>query len=528
MKGTALSRYCILIFLIVSTGYAQFSPGDLTTAHSNLEGMSNCNNCHTSGDEVTNTKCLTCHTEISALGNAGRGLHAREARGKMCYACHSEHHGRGYKIINFVQNGFDHSRAGYELQGKHKQLSCAGCHQAKFIKGKAAKRAGRTFLGLEQNCLGCHTDYHQGTLGNSCTGCHSQYVFKPASGFNHASAQFKLTGAHTRVDCYRCHTTTVRNGKEFKVFKGIQFASCTNCHKDVHDGKFGNNCTDCHSTDNFKNIKLNGFDHDKTGYKLLGQHRVVKCGGCHGTDLNSKPAHENCTSCHKDYHKGEFALEGKPKDCTNCHTVDGFAPSLYTFSQHQETRFPLLGSHRAQSCQSCHYTNKEWKFKKESIECASCHQNIHGQEISNKFMGQNQCANCHNVDSWMKYKFEHEKTDFQLTGKHSNRKCYDCHKKDETATPPVRKFASLETNCESCHKEVHNYQFKETGKNDCLKCHTTANWLPEKFDHEKTKFSLSGAHSLLDCQKCHKETTRDGVRFIKYKIEDFKCAACHS
>jgi predicted CXXCH cytochrome family protein len=260
---------------------------------------------------------------------------------------------------------------------------------------------------------------------------------------------------------------------------------------------------------------------------LLGQHRVVKCGECHGTDLNSKPEHTNCTSCHKDYHKGEFIASGKSGECSDCHTVSGFSPSLFTLELHQKTRFPLAGSHLAQSCQSCHYSGSEWKFKKDNIECSSCHNNIHGNEISAKFMGNNNCSNCHNVENWLKYSFDHEKTEFKLTGKHASKKCYDCHKKEESTTPPVRKFASLNTYCESCHKEVHNYQFKSTGENDCLKCHTTSNWKAEKFDHNNTRFSLTGAHSLIECEKCHKEAESNGVKFVKYKIEDFKCATCH-
>lgn len=515
------------MLLFIST-YPQFSPGDLSNAHSNLEGMSNCSKCHTSGDEVQNSKCLSCHTEITSLVNSGRGLHAREAKGKQCYACHSEHHGRGFKLINFVQRGFDHSRAGYRLQGKHAKISCAGCHQAKFIKGPAAKRAGRTFLGLEQNCLSCHADFHQGTLGNTCTNCHNQNAFTPAPGFNHASTTFKLTGAHAAVNCSKCHLSTTRNGKEFTVYKGVQFASCTNCHKDIHNGKFGNQCTDCHTTDNFRNVKLGGFDHDKTGFKLLGQHKAVKCADCHGSDLNSKPAHNECLSCHKDYHKGEFLVAEKPKDCSVCHTVDGFSPSLFTLDQHQKSRFPLIGSHLAQPCQACHYTNQEWSFKKASIACVACHTNIHGSEISAKFIGDSNCENCHNTEKWLNYKFDHDETKFKLTGKHAGRKCYDCHTKDNSTPTPVRIFASTKSNCESCHIEVHNNQFTVTGNSDCLRCHTTSGWSAELFDHGLTKFPLTGAHSLIGCERCHKEIEENGIRFINYKIEDFKCASCHS
>ena len=103
----------------------------------------------------------------------------------------------------------------------------------------------------------------------------------------------------------------------------------------------------CMAAENFKNVRLNGFDHDKTGFQLLGQHRVVKCGECHGTDLNSKPEHKNCTNCHKDYHKGEFISTGKSGGCSDCHTVNGFSPSLFTLELHQKNAVP---SRRITSC----------------------------------------------------------------------------------------------------------------------------------------------------------------------------------
>ena len=53
---------------------AQLSPGDLTTAHADLEGMSNCTQCHDLGNKVTNAKCLECHKEIKALITRKEGL----------------------------------------------------------------------------------------------------------------------------------------------------------------------------------------------------------------------------------------------------------------------------------------------------------------------------------------------------------------------------------------------------------------------------------------------------------------------
>jgi len=41
--------------------YGQISPGDLSNAHKDLEGMSNCTKCHALGEKVENNKCLDCH-----------------------------------------------------------------------------------------------------------------------------------------------------------------------------------------------------------------------------------------------------------------------------------------------------------------------------------------------------------------------------------------------------------------------------------------------------------------------------------
>lgn len=50
---------------------------------------------------------------------------------------------------------------------------------------------------------------------------------------------------------------------------------------------------------------------------------------------------------------------------------------------------------------------------------------------------------------------------------------------------------------------------------------------PKKFDHNKTNFSLEGAHHKVECAGCHPKVELNGNTFIKFKLDDFKCAACH-
>jgi hypothetical protein len=50
--------YIIVMMLSVDNLSAQISPGDLSNPHSNLEGISNCTQCHVLGNKQTNEKCL--------------------------------------------------------------------------------------------------------------------------------------------------------------------------------------------------------------------------------------------------------------------------------------------------------------------------------------------------------------------------------------------------------------------------------------------------------------------------------------
>ena len=520
----------ILVLFNTSNTYAQLSPGDLTKAHANLEGLSNCTKCHELGDKVTNEKCLNCHTEIKSLIQKNIGYHASaEVRSKDCSKCHSEHNGRDFQIVRFDQKKFDHSMTGFVLNGKHSQIKCAECHKAKFIKDPDLKKRKNTFLGLSMNCAGCHEDVHQNTLGNSCGNCHNSNSFKPATKFDHNTAKFKLTGLHQKTDCVKCHKMEIRNGKKFQKFVGLKFSNCTSCHKDVHRGKFGKNCENCHNTSGFKNIKASSFDHSKTNFPLWGKHRFVKCADCHGRNLASRPKYKLCIDCHKDYHKGQFTKNGIVTDCKQCHTVDGFSPSTFTIQRHNTTKFKLAGSHLAVSCNSCHKPGKaDWNFVFKSQKCIACHKNVHGTEITTKFMGNNDCENCHNVDSWDKINFDHSKTKFALEGKHKTLECRSCHAYKDSQNKIEYKFVSLKSNCESCHNDIHHGQFNVSGKTDCSNCHYSDKWTHSKFDHEKTRFSLKGAHSKLKCIQCHKPVNDNGVLFIKYKLEEFKCADCHT
>lgn len=521
-------KYLVFILLISFKVSAQISPGDLTSVHSNLEGLSNCTKCHEIGEKVLSSKCLDCHKEIKELINSNRGYHSStEVKKKECASCHNEHHGRNFRIVNFNPDAFDHNKAGFELTGSHKQIKCNDCHQSKFISADKYKKKKKTYLGLDTKCASCHEDFHQGTLGKECSGCHTTDKFKPAQSFDHNKAAFKLTGAHENVECAKCHPKEIRNGKEFEKLKGISFSNCSSCHQDVHKGAFGADCKSCHSTSGFNIINQQAFDHNKTKFPLIGKHQKVKCNDCHKGTFKQKPLFANCTDCHSDFHKGDFTTNGKVKDCKQCHNENGFSPSLFTLDDHGKTSFKLDGSHFAVPCKQCHQKDKQWKFKQVGIKCQDCHQNVHGNELTDKFLPENKCESCHQTLNWKTISFDHSSTTFELLGKHKLVDCGNCHYREVNGNKTFQ-FVSLQANCEVCHKDVHNTQFTVDDISDCSRCHGFNDWKAEKFDHAEAKFKRDGAHKKLECSRCHTKVNDNGISYTLYKIKNFKCSDCHS
>jgi len=604
--------YSILLFLLfVINSYSQISPGDLTKAHAKLEGMSNCTQCHELGKKVTNAKCLDCHKEIQSLINDKRGFHnSSEVKGKDCFKCHSEHHGRKFEMVRFDEDKFNHDLTGYKLDGKHKPLDCKKCHKADFIADKDIKKRPKTFLGLDTKCLTCHDDYHQKTLSsNDCASCHTTKDFAPASKFDHNKADFKLKGKHIEVDCKKCHEVTKKNGKDFQKFNNIEFKdckschdnphnekitgactqchteesftlfkgrgkfnhnttnftligkhkqvdcftchakttdpklvfqdrvnvdekNCVECHKDTHEGKLGNDCTKCHNENNFVSSKTTkSFDHNITNFKLEGKHTVVDCKKCHKTGKLTDPVKfASCTSCHEDYHKGEFKKNNVTPDCKTCHSLkDGFDTSLFDFEKHKLTKFPLEGAHLATPCFACHVDEKtnHWRFKDKGSSCTECHDDIHKEYITSTYYPKSNCNICHVNDTWNSVTFDHKKTKWALKGKHLEIDCKECHITSNDKNSFIQKFKGLDSNCTNCHESKHGNQFEIKGKTDCVRCHVFDSWAPEKFDHKTTAFPLSGKHAEIECNQCHVATVGKENTSFNYKIKKHQCIDCH-
>jgi len=568
--------------LLLGAGAARadvFSPGPLSKAHADLEGLKNCTQCHVKGAQLTNDMCLTCHTELKDRIATHRGFHGRLSPAELiCNKCHHEHQGRDIVLIDWGargQNAFDHRKTGFPLLGKHAQVACSDCHNDKLIADTAvralrAKEPQRTtFLGAAVQCVGCHFDEHRGQLRTACKDCHNESAWKPARGFNHAKTVFRLLGKHKGVQCLKCHARTldadaykdevVRPRSEvFARFRPVAHGSCVDCHKDPHGGRLGENCTGCHTENDWREIRgpigERAF-HEKTPYPLRGAHVEVACRSCHGPFPGVKATFkglrfDSCTACHVDAHLAQ--LGSPPAACDTCHTVQAFLPVRYEPASH--TSYPLLGAHLAVACSACHRADPalsaratpvraflETRRRSDRISltqfhppgdmrrCDSCHADAHRGQFAAR-VKQSGCADCHQLESFAQVRFDHARdSTYPLTGAHQNTPCAGCHFAD--ASGAVR-YKPLQAKCAACHADPHAGQFA-AGPNrstDCAHCHSTPDWKQTSFVHRPpwTAFQLEGKHAAVDCSGCHREVeVAAGVRASRYRGVPTTCAGCH-
>lgn len=556
--------FCLLAFPIQGQANKLLMPGDVIQGH--VKEEENCELCHKKFDKKAQSKlCMDCHKEVGKDVAAKKGHHGRIDTTKECKECHAEHKGRAFKAAEFDQKKFDHKLTDYELKGGHlaEKVKCASCHKAgvkfrdapsvchtchqkddeKAHKGRLGKDCAKChtekdwkttsfdhdktdfkllgkhvevkcvkchidnkYKGVPKTCVGCHKKdddkAHNGKLGQKCETCHSEKDWKTTK-FDHDKTKFPLLGKHEEVKCDKCHID-----KKYKDTPKL----CNSCHKKdddkAHKGKFGQKCETCH---NEKDWKESIFDHGKsTKFPLLGKHRApLKCTSCHKGDLYKDKLEMTCISCHKKdddkTHKGNFGVK-----CESCHVADSWKEIKF---DHDKTKFPLLGKHRAPlKCVSCHKGDL-YKDKLE-MTCVSCHKKDDDKTHKGKFG--TKCDVCHDENDWKKAVFDHDKkTKFPLLGKHkspSPLKCNACHKGDLYKD-------KLAMDCFSCHEKDDKHKGQEGKK--CESCHVETLWKEvDKFNHNvMSTFPLLGRHGIVTCKKCHSAVT--------FKDAKSDCWSCH-
>ena len=448
------------------------------------------------------------------------------------------------------------------------EVDCDSCHEA-FDRSKQSAL-----------CLDCHEDvaldisnvvgFHglsEDARLDDCADCHKDHDGRDAviivldrQLFNHEYTNFALKGNHADMDCGSCHEPETK-------FRDAE-TECYSCHieDNVHDESMGTECGDCHSPTGWLDVE---FDHDVTGFPLIGFHLEAECLACH-EDQTFQSTPTTCYSCHAedDAHNGKSGQE-----CQNCHSPTGWDDT--SFDHARDTQFALDGHHGELSCDNCHSedpfsdqldttcvschleddnhdgrfgdvcetchitadwtrvvfdhnvdTDHEIHGAHEALECEACHvepvfevtltsgcNSCHQEDDPHLGTQGIECQDCHNDMAWPENVFfDHDLTRFPLLGKHGSQECDACHESHV--------FEDASQKCVDCHREddPHNGRFQD----DCASCHNPVDWLQWQFDHDvQAAFPLNGAHTTVGCDNCHRQSLTAMSRL------GGRCGDCH-
>jgi hypothetical protein len=251
-----------------------------------------CRKCHLgkATDPLPHELCGNCHKDYH------EGQFIRGNEHPDCNACH--------QVEGFTESSYTverHQASSFPLEGAHQATPCFSCH---------LKNEEWTFTGLSQQCAGCHTNVHEGGLGEKyypqqkCVECHGTTGWTDID-FNHQQTGFELSGRHQTIRCTECHQPDPKNPPRTIYFTGL-IQDCFSCHQDQHGGQFEEEgkttCSGCHSTTDWK---PSTFDHNTAAFKLEGAHSGVACEKCHKPEANGETAiiqykldRFECADCH--------------------------------------------------------------------------------------------------------------------------------------------------------------------------------------------------------------------------------------
>lgn len=256
-----------------------------------------------------------------------RSSHASMTQGIPCSRCHTP---EGWSMSGDGE-GFDHSRTGFPLAGRHAVAGCVDCHR----EGEDTRRA----------CVTCHEDQHRRRVTQRCEQCHTSNAWNDTAPFDlHRNTRFPLDGMHALADCTECHRRAADG-----IFTGAP-ANCFGCHADlyrdpdlhpVHRGSpgaapFPRDCRLCHRT--------NAWDPafpSPVVFGLLSEQRTVPAVHQLRFPLRGGHATAGCDDCHADAERRPRAVS-----CDGCHS------RAQLIRQHED--FPSIATGPGVACLRCH------------------------------------------------------------------------------------------------------------------------------------------------------------------------------
>lgn len=203
-----------------------------------------------------------------------------------------------------------------------------------------------------------------------------------------------------------------------------------------------------------------------------------------------------------------------------------------------------------ENCRQCHESGRGQVAPK----CLLCHRLLNERVEAGQGLHSlpefKECQSCHVEHQGRGYEliwwkggrenFDHARTGYPLDGAHARQTCEGCHQAShivnkqamiEQKVDLARTFLGLNVSCLSCHADEHRGQLATT----CRDCHGMAGWTPAPgFNHDRTKFVLTGRHVTTVCNKCHTRVP-DGtmaadkdLAYLRFRgLTHEKCLDCH-
>jgi hypothetical protein len=469
--------------------------------------------------------CIDCHASETNL--------RFDRLGNECFDCHQSDF-QAATSPNHVQSGYS--------------TNCIECHDIAAFSWGGATGINHFFFPLEKgheiaDCAACHTNGSFENTPSDCFACH-QADFENAQTPNHSNLNFS-------TNCTDCHTTDIgwmpakfldHDALHFPIYSGEhngEWNACTDCHTNPSNyAEF--TCTSCHTNPETNNDHNgisgysynspaclvchpngsadDGFDHNQTDFPLTGAHQTTDCIQCHSNGYAGTPT--ECSACHIDNYNQtnspNHQAAGISTDCASCHTTNAWIPA--NFQDHDAMHFPIYsGQHNGEwdACTDCHTNPSNFQ----EFTCTSCHTNPETNNDHNGISGYSYnspaCLACHPTGD-ADDAFDHNQTNFPLTGAHQTTDCLECHSNGYAGTP---------TECSACHMNNYNQTSNPNHQaigisSDCAQCHTTSAWMPAGFPIHNNYYMLQGAHGAIanDCDACHNGD---------YNNTPNTCFACH-
>ena len=394
LTGTGIVAALVVAFAIAGYAYARgglmYNPGPLNsqsgetlggvTSHAETGG--NCEACHTAPWESATMadRCTNCHTNIAGQMRDVATMHGTLMHNNPnlgCRHCHPEHRGTDAALTLMDDATFPHEAVGFSLNGHqqtaaHEPFTCDDCHH-----GDVA-----TFA--LDSCDSCHRQMDLGfmtahtlSFGSACLDCHDG-MDRFDENFDHNVFSFKVTGKHVGLACVQCHV----NARGFGDFE-VTLQDCYSCHHadDPHEGRFGVDCSQCHTVDGWSPAK---FDHNLSNFPLTGAHMDAACESCH-VNGQFQGLSTACVACHTEpaSHAGQFGT-----DCAACHSTTAWTPAEFN-GKHS---FPLDHGDGA-TCATCHPSSFT------AYTCYGCHEHneseVRSEHMEEGISNFENCMECH-------------------------------------------------------------------------------------------------------------------------------------